>query len=253
MFALLLFVWQVMFVFAVQVVPGVDITNGTKLTLTYKDLVAETIYVLKRRQGVTGNWLLIAKGVGSELPKIDSPLTSGEEYFYALFDSTGSTKLQDELSQRPNKPNSVSLGGDSSVSQGNSSEDQLPQRQSVGNSLRGSPAATDSSTGMDTSSDNLVDLMNQINAVINAIIPFLVGLAVLVIIWGVWSYISGAGDEEKRAQAKQFIVWGVVGVFLMLSVWGLVNILVNSFDFKKTPFPSEKLPSFGGDALSSGR
>lgn len=101
--------------------------------------------------------------------------------------------------------------------------------------------------------DNLVDLITQINAVINAIIPFLVGLAVLIIIWGVFNYIAGAGDEEKRAQAKQYIVWGVVGVFIMLSIWGLVNVLVNSFDLKKTPLPEEKLPSFGGDPLEGTR
>ncbi len=104
-----------------------------------------------------------------------------------------------------------------------------------------------------TESDNLVDLINQINAVINAIIPFLVGIAVLIIIWGVFNYIAGAGDEEKRAQAKQYIVWGVVGVFIMLSIWGLVNVLVNSFDLKKTPLPEEKLPSFGGEPLQQGR
>ena len=98
--------------------------------------------------------------------------------------------------------------------------------------------------------DNLANLFAQINAVINTLIPFLVGLAVLVIIWGVFNYISGAGDEEKRAQAKQYIVWGVVGVFIMLSVWGLVNVLVNSFDLKKTPLDETKIPSFGDDVLA---
>ena len=78
-------------------------------------------------------------------------------------------------------------------------------------------------------------IINQVNKVINAIIPFLVGLAVLVIIWGVFNYISGAGDEEKRAQAKQFIIWGVVGVFIMLSVWGLVGILTNTVILDETP------------------
>lgn len=99
----------------------------------------------------------------------------------------------------------------------------------------------------DAEDDTIASLLNQINNVINTIIPFLVGLAVLVIIWGVFNYISGAGDEEKRAQAKQYIVWGVVGVFIMLSIWGLVNVLVNSFDLKKTPLPTEKLPSFSTD------
>lgn len=104
--------------------------------------------------------------------------------------------------------------------------------------------------GNTADNDNIADLINQINAVINTIIPFLVGLAVLIIIWGVFNYISGAGDEEKRAQAKQYIVWGVVGVFIMLSIWGLVNVLVNSFDLKKTGYEAgnKSLPAFGGVA-----
>lgn len=103
-----------------------------------------------------------------------------------------------------------------------------------------------------TANDNLVDLFNQINTVINAIIPFLVGLAVLIIIWGVFNYIAGAGDEEKRAQAKQYIVWGVVGVFIMLSVWGLVNVLVNSFALRKGPLDVGDLPNFGPNTLQPG-
>src|SRR3989344_8433399 len=72
-------------------------------------------------------------------------------------------------------------------------------------------------------------LLERINRLINFTIPFIIGLAVLVIIWGVFNYIVGAGDEEKRAQAKTYIIWGVIGIFIMLSVWGLVNILVNTF------------------------
>ncbi|OHA21389.1 MAG: hypothetical protein A2849_00125 [Candidatus Taylorbacteria bacterium RIFCSPHIGHO2_01_FULL_51_15] len=97
---------------------------------------------------------------------------------------------------------------------------------------------------VDTGSDNIADLITQVNRVINAIIPFIVGLAVLIIIWGVFNYIAGAGDEEKRAQAKQYIVWGVVGVFIMLSIWGLVNVLVNSFELRKTPLGEEQFPNF---------
>lgn len=82
---------------------------------------------------------------------------------------------------------------------------------------------------------SLYEAIDQINMLINTVIPFLVGLAVLVIIWGVFNYISGAGDEEKRAQAKQYIIWGVVGVFIMLSVWGLVNLLTNTAVLDESP------------------
>ncbi len=96
---------------------------------------------------------------------------------------------------------------------------------------------------------DIYSVINQVNRVVNAIIPFLVGLAVLVIIWGVFNYISGAGDEEKRAQAKQYIIWGVVGVFIMLSVWGLVNVLTNTAVFDETP---DAAPIVNPDSLYEG-
>jgi len=99
-------------------------------------------------------------------------------------------------------------------------------------------------------SDNLTDagdnngeitsiqgLLSRINALLNTIVPFIVGLAVFVIIWGVFQYVTRAGDEEKRAEAKLFVVWGVVFVFIMVSIWGLVNILVNTFELRKSPVP----------------
>ena|SRR3989338_10218543 len=82
----------------------------------------------------------------------------------------------------------------------------------------------------DINVDTYTDLLTRLNGIINLIVPVILGLAVLVIIWGVFNYIVGAGDEEKRAQAKTYIIWGVIGIFIMLSVWGLVNILVNTFD-----------------------
>ena len=68
---------------------------------------------------------------------------------------------------------------------------------------------------------------------INTLLPFIIGLAVLVIVWGLFNYIAGAGDEEKRAQAKQYIIWGIIGLFIMVSVWGLVNILARTFDLNR--------------------
>jgi len=102
----------------------------------------------------------------------------------------------------------------------------------------------------DINVDTYTDLLTRLNGIINLIVPVILGLAVLVIIWGVFNYIVGAGDEEKRAQAKTYIIWGVIGIFIMLSVWGLVNILVNTFDLGNTApdtnFLSETDPLYSG-------
>jgi uncharacterized membrane-anchored protein len=91
----------------------------------------------------------------------------------------------------------------------------------------------------------LAAFFNQINAIINYIIPFIVGLAVLVVIYGVFGFISNAADEEARASAKQFIVWGILGIVIMLSVWGLVSILANTLNVQHTG-AGVVVPTFGG-------
>ena len=72
-------------------------------------------------------------------------------------------------------------------------------------------------------------LLTRIEGILNAIIPFIIGLAVFTILWGIFIYITKAGEEEKRTEAKLYIVWGIIAVFCMFSIWGFVNILVNSF------------------------
>lgn len=80
----------------------------------------------------------------------------------------------------------------------------------------------------------LADFLSELRALLNTFIPFIIGLAVLVILWGIFTYISHAAEEEKRREAKQFVLYGIIGVFLMLSIWGFINILVNTFNLEKT-------------------
>jgi len=84
---------------------------------------------------------------------------------------------------------------------------------------------------------DLFGLINIFDSVVRTLLPVIVGLAVLVILWGVFNYISGAGDEEKRAQAKQYIIWGIIGLFVMVSVWGLVNVLKNTLNLSNDAPP----------------
>lgn len=68
----------------------------------------------------------------------------------------------------------------------------------------------------------------------NVLVPLLLLVAFLVFIYGVFSYfILGGADEEKRAQGQKLIVYGIVGFFVMVSVWGLVNILVGTFNLNQ--------------------
>jgi hypothetical protein len=80
--------------------------------------------------------------------------------------------------------------------------------------------------------------------VINALIPVIISLAVLVFIWGVFRYVVSS-DEEAKGKGKNMMLWGIVGLFVMVSVWGLVNILIKTFKFNTNAPDLPQLPGQG--------
>ena len=57
----------------------------------------------------------------------------------------------------------------------------------------------------------------------------LVSLAVVSFVYGIIQYFLYPDNEEKRKAGKQFMFWGIVTLFVMVSIWGLVGILSNTF------------------------
>lgn len=91
-------------------------------------------------------------------------------------------------------------------------------------------------------------LIYLINAVV---VPLIFAIAFLTFIWGVYQYlIAGAADAEKRDKGRNFIIYGIIGFFIMVSVWGLVNVVVRTFGFGAESRPP--LPTFGGQQGSFG-
>ena len=61
------------------------------------------------------------------------------------------------------------------------------------------------------------------------IVPVILALAFLVFIWGVIRYFfMSGGEEKKREEGRQFVLWGVLGMVLLFSVWGLVSLLLST-------------------------
>lgn len=77
----------------------------------------------------------------------------------------------------------------------------------------------------------------------NTFIQILIAFAVIWIIFNVVRFlIVGADSEEARGKARSAILWGVVGLFVILSIWGLVRILTNSFR-TDTTVPTGQFPT----------
>jgi hypothetical protein len=54
------------------------------------------------------------------------------------------------------------------------------------------------------------------------------GFAVVAFVFYVIKYFITAND--KRSEAGQYIMYSMIGFFVILSMWGIVNILVNTFE-----------------------
>jgi len=65
--------------------------------------------------------------------------------------------------------------------------------------------------------------------IVSSVVPLLFAAALVVFIWGVIKYVMNPADETKRAEGKMFMVWGLIALTVMFGVWGLVEILGNSF------------------------
>ncbi|MFA5651859.1 MAG: hypothetical protein WC933_00650 [Candidatus Paceibacterota bacterium] len=65
---------------------------------------------------------------------------------------------------------------------------------------------------------------------LNRAVPFIISIAVVYFIFNVFKYaVLSGGDEEKKKEAKTQMIWGIVALFVMVSVWGLVAILQATF------------------------
>ena len=72
-----------------------------------------------------------------------------------------------------------------------------------------------------------------ISDTISYILPIIVALALLYFFWGLAKYIINSGDEEKKSEGRNIMIWGIITLFIMVSVWGLVNLLVDTFSLSE--------------------
>jgi predicted PurR-regulated permease PerM len=76
----------------------------------------------------------------------------------------------------------------------------------------------------------------------NYIVPLIVAIAVVYFMWGVVQFVTAGGDEEKRTTGRNTMIYGIVAIFVILSVWGLVNILNGTFGTANQSNP-QQLPN----------
>ena len=91
---------------------------------------------------------------------------------------------------------------------------------------------------------NITCIVTQIGVLIQQLTPVIVAAALLFFFWGVATYILAAGDETKQADGKRVMIWGIIALFVIVSVWGLVQVLNNTFGIDKGTIVSPPAVNF---------
>ena len=71
-----------------------------------------------------------------------------------------------------------------------------------------------------------------INTINNVFVPVIFAVAFIVFLWGAFdAFIIGATNDTAKEKGKNLMLWGLIGFFVMVSIWGLVNILTGTVSF----------------------
>ena len=83
-------------------------------------------------------------------------------------------------------------------------------------------------------------IINTINTIL---VPVLFAVAFIVFLWGAFkTFILGHDSAEVQKEGKNLMLWGLIGFFVMVSIWGLVNTLTGSITFGNNNGPSTGTP-----------
>jgi hypothetical protein len=89
---------------------------------------------------------------------------------------------------------------------------------------------------------------NSIIGVINNyLVPVLLALAFIVFLWGVFkNFIWKAESGEAHTEGSKFVAWGLIGFVVILSLWGLVNVVAVTLGLGNPSATPGSIPSAPG-------
>ena len=76
----------------------------------------------------------------------------------------------------------------------------------------------------------IFDLLDKISRyILNPLILLVFAIALVVFFWGIVKFISSETVDSGRDEGKRKIFWGLFGMFIMISAYGLIHLILNTF------------------------
>ncbi|MEI7810277.1 MAG: hypothetical protein WCI41_01830 [bacterium] len=85
----------------------------------------------------------------------------------------------------------------------------------------------------------------KIGEILNTLIPILIVLGVVYFVWGVIQYVIFASDEEAKKAGRNKMIMGIIGLVVIVGMWGLVKIVTSTFGLNNVA-PIDSTPCVPG-------
>ena len=82
---------------------------------------------------------------------------------------------------------------------------------------------------------NVTTLVQQASKILGLLIPMAFALAIIYFFFGVAKYIGKAGDPKAQEEGKNIMIYGVIGIAVMASVYGIVAYLQSTIGLGANP------------------
>lgn len=72
-------------------------------------------------------------------------------------------------------------------------------------------------------------IIQKVNdAILTPIVYLLFAVATVYFLFGLMKFILNQDNDEAQSEGKKHMMWGVIGIAIMVSVWGILNLINES-------------------------
>lgn len=86
-----------------------------------------------------------------------------------------------------------------------------------------------------SSGSALDNIIKNVGGTLQTVIGLLFILATLIFLWGIIRFIASSGDETARAKSRGMMLWGIIGLAVMVAAWGVTTLLIDYFGVPTGP------------------
>lgn len=75
-------------------------------------------------------------------------------------------------------------------------------------------------------------LQNILDNIVNPFITLLVAVAIIYFLYGVFKFVQNAASSDERKSGGMNMLWGAVGLFIMITAYGILNLILGTISGK---------------------